>query len=165
MDNYPQLLMIILLAWIIFGIIRLMNIYWRKEVFLLSSVVWINGRSTQNREMKNLRFYDLKILESILWWLLWWWWLFYDYYFMMILWWLFYDDFMIIIMMMNLWWLFHDDYFMMILWWWFYDDYFMMIILWWLFYDDYFVLKMFLKNENENENVTDISSVYNGVSS
>ena len=63
-------------------------------MFLLSSVVWTSVRSTQNREMKNLRFYGLKILGCISWWL------FYDDYY--------YDDdyhyddfmMMIIIMMM-----------------------------------------------------------------
>ena len=135
MDNYPRLLMIILLAWMIFVIIRLMNIYWCKEVFLLSSVVWISGRSAQNIETKNLRFYDFKILGCILGWL------FYDDYFMMIiLWWL--------LLWWLLWWwlllwllLFYDDYFIMILMMmiilrWFYDDHYdddyFMMILWWL---------------------------------
>ena len=129
MDNYLKLLMIILLAWMIFVIIRFIKIYWCKKVFLLSSVVWINGRLTQNKGMKNLRFYDLKFKGVLYddyywWWLLLWW----------LLWWWFYDDY-------------YNDYFMMIIMmmiilWLFYDDYFMMIILWWLFYDD-FVLKMF----------------------
>ena len=80
-----------------FVIIKFMNIYWCKKVFLLSLVVWINGRLTQNKGMKNLRFYGLKILGCILWWL------FYDDY---------YDDYfmMIIILWWLLWWLFYDDF-------------------------------------------------------
>ena len=32
------------------------------RIFLLSLVVWISARATQNNKTKNSRFYDLKIL-------------------------------------------------------------------------------------------------------
>ena len=73
-----------------------MNIYWCKEVFLLWSIVWINGRSTQNKELKNLRFYG-------------------DYFMIIIMMIIIIDDFMMIIIMIII---------MMIILWWFYDDYF-----------------------------------------